>query len=274
MSIRALVEFALPAFLGSLQGSLPVSKKILKEKFCLDQDFVVAVEEWCQQTGANHVPVNGIRPSIWNRPLAARAHSSLLSGSRDGVVRARLLAISTRESGAWLEAVPLASVGTLLTDEVKRIAVFLRLGLPAVDVDLWLMLLGDMVSFVESQRTTNFARPIDRVRNPPIFVDYTVSVAGGQMPSLGRHVQPLQQKGGRYVWSVRQLGTHSAPGSLEEIERNDRRLTGRCIPATKYLAGSTTKQCCWRDSDSRGRREALILRTVVIARFVLYYCKT
>ncbi|KAL7676973.1 hypothetical protein ACOME3_003222 [Neoechinorhynchus agilis] len=72
----------------------------------------------------------------------------------------------------WLEeAVPLASVGTLLTDEVTRIAVSLRLGLcpMAVDVGLWLMLSGDTVSFAESQEEGSHA--ILRSWNPPIFVD-------------------------------------------------------------------------------------------------------
>ncbi|KAL7677140.1 hypothetical protein ACOME3_003385 [Neoechinorhynchus agilis] len=56
LGIWALVDLALSAFLGLFERSLPVSKKILKEKFCLDRDFVVEVEELCQQTGANHAP--------------------------------------------------------------------------------------------------------------------------------------------------------------------------------------------------------------------------
>ncbi|KAL7671651.1 hypothetical protein ACOME3_006542 [Neoechinorhynchus agilis] len=61
-------------------------------------------------SGANHVPVNGLRQSIWERPLVARAHSSLLLASSDEAVRARLLAVSTRESGAWLAGDALAGV--------------------------------------------------------------------------------------------------------------------------------------------------------------------
>ncbi|KAL7675594.1 hypothetical protein ACOME3_001860 [Neoechinorhynchus agilis] len=60
---------------------------------------------------------------------------------------------------------------------------------------------------------------------------------------------------GRDVWSAR----HSAPGSLEEIE--NRRL--KSSPSTKYLAGSTTRQCCQRDGDGRGRTKAGIRREMI-----------
>ena len=46
--------------------------------------------------------------------------------------KARLLAISSRDSGAWLHAVPCSETGTLLDDESLRIATALRLGAPAV----------------------------------------------------------------------------------------------------------------------------------------------
>ncbi|KAL7669329.1 hypothetical protein ACOME3_009991 [Neoechinorhynchus agilis] len=45
------------------------------------------------------------------------AQSKIIKGSRDEVDRARLLGVSTRESGAWLEALPIASMGPLLVDE-------------------------------------------------------------------------------------------------------------------------------------------------------------
>ncbi|KAL7667459.1 hypothetical protein ACOME3_010729 [Neoechinorhynchus agilis] len=62
----------------------------------------------------------------------------------------------------------------------------------------------------------------------------------------------------------RSAARHSAPGSLEEIERNDRRLKSRRIPSTKYLASSTTGQCCQRDGDGRGRTKAGIRREVML----------
>ena len=46
----------------------------------------------------------------------------------DQVGRARLLAAGCRESGVWLGAVPVSSLGTQLDPEVIRIGIALRLG--------------------------------------------------------------------------------------------------------------------------------------------------
>ena len=50
--------------------------------------------------------------------------------ARDDVNRARLLASATKESGAWLHALPIASLGLRMDDDTIRIAVGLRLGVP------------------------------------------------------------------------------------------------------------------------------------------------
>ncbi|KAL7671574.1 hypothetical protein ACOME3_006469 [Neoechinorhynchus agilis] len=69
-------------------------------------------------------------------------------------------------------------------------------------------------------------------------IPYSLDITGGAASAAeGKKVQ-------KHIWIAWQLGTHPAAGSLEEIERNDRRRTSRCIPATLYLARSTTRQCC------------------------------
>ena len=45
----------------------------------------------------------------------------------------KLLASATKESGAWLHALPVASLGLRLDDDSLRIAVDLRLGAPICD---------------------------------------------------------------------------------------------------------------------------------------------
>ena len=51
-----------------------------------------------------------------------------LLNSVDQVTRARLLAAASKESGTWLHAVPVPSLGTQLDPESLRVAVALRVG--------------------------------------------------------------------------------------------------------------------------------------------------
>ena len=53
---------------------------------------------------------------------------SLLESARDNADHARLLAYISKESGAWLQALPISSLGLRWNDCTLRIAVVLRLG--------------------------------------------------------------------------------------------------------------------------------------------------
>ena len=44
------------------------------------------------------------------------------------VSRARLMATTQKETGAWLNALPVSSLGTLLESEVFRVAIAIRMG--------------------------------------------------------------------------------------------------------------------------------------------------
>ena len=65
-----------------------------------------------------------------NAPKALGTYGSLLNTATDPSDRARLLAVATKESGAWLSALPLSTLGLRMDNDVVRIAVGLRLGAP------------------------------------------------------------------------------------------------------------------------------------------------
>ena len=66
----------------------------------------------------------------WDNISAGQLAERLLNEASDDVSRARLLASATKESGAWLHELPVASLGLRLYDDSLRIAVGLQLGAP------------------------------------------------------------------------------------------------------------------------------------------------
>ena len=57
-------------------------------------------------------------------------YNALLEQAPNDQVKASLMAVARTESGAWLSALPIASLGLRMSDDVVRIAVGLRLGVP------------------------------------------------------------------------------------------------------------------------------------------------
>ena len=68
------------------------------------------------------------KQKAWDGLRAASAAERMLEGADNDEERARLLSVSTNESGAWLRALPVTALGLRMDDNTVRVAVGLRLG--------------------------------------------------------------------------------------------------------------------------------------------------
>jgi hypothetical protein len=64
---------------------------------------------------------------LWSAPIINKKFNEILDSS-DRRNKARLLAVSELESGAWLKALPSSNVGTVSDSQTLQIAVALRIG--------------------------------------------------------------------------------------------------------------------------------------------------
>jgi hypothetical protein len=130
LGIRRAEELALPAFIASVYSVHDTISNIIQ--FSIDNYLESSVSKWSVAARCSPpVPETRGIQKAWDAPLTRQSQAAVLSlASGDPNNTARLLAASTKESGAWLRALPAASIGNLLDDSCLRIAVALRLGAP------------------------------------------------------------------------------------------------------------------------------------------------
>ena len=78
----------------------------------------------------NESPPSGSDSALekaWDTPIVTAMAEALVRAAPNGTVRARLLAFQRKESGEWLQAPPMSSLGLRMDDEVMRVAVGLHL---------------------------------------------------------------------------------------------------------------------------------------------------
>ena len=131
LGVRRAAQLAPSAFLASAAGCSELVNQILPSHLRGTPDPVPdqALSAW--QQGHDETPPPGSvshRQKAWDSPVISATYDSLLDASPDSNTRARLLAVATKESGAWLSAPPISSVGLRMDDEVIHVAVGLRLG--------------------------------------------------------------------------------------------------------------------------------------------------
>ena len=133
LGIRSAVQLAPSAFLASAAASSNLVCQILPD--CLAGTLDTAREEalaaWRQ--GSDVTPPSehaSHHQRNWDLPKVLETSASLLEAAPNIQSRARLLAAANKESGAWLNTLPVSSLGLRMDDDTVRVAVGLHLGIP------------------------------------------------------------------------------------------------------------------------------------------------
>ena len=128
LGCRRAGDIALSSFIISMNSVGELVETILSRINMADTNKLAeAVESMRGASGGASLPDNPRRQKAWDLPIVKKNWDNMLLEA-DQVSRARLMATAQKESGAWLNALPFSSLGTLLDPESFRVAIALRVG--------------------------------------------------------------------------------------------------------------------------------------------------
>ena len=135
LGLRSATHLAPSAFLASAVRASSLIEQLLpphlQKTTYIEQDL--ALRSWREC-----LPSDSLQPEsptshlqkAWDKPRVQSRWDSLFSNCVDPQARARLMAAQTKESGEWLNALPVSSLGLHISDDSLHIAICLRLGTP------------------------------------------------------------------------------------------------------------------------------------------------
>ena len=128
LGCRRAGDIALPSFIASMNSVGELVETILSRiNIAGTNKLAEAVESWMGASGGVSLPDDPRRQKAWDLPIVKKNWDNMLLEA-DQVSRARLMATAQKESGAWFNALPVSSLGTLQDPESFRVVIALRVG--------------------------------------------------------------------------------------------------------------------------------------------------
>ena len=125
LGCRRAGDIALPSFIASMNSVGELVETILSRINIADiNELAEAMESWRGANGGASLTDDPRLQKAWDLPIVKKNWDNMLLEA-DQVSRARLMATAQKESGAWLNALPVSSLGTLLDPESFRVAIAL-----------------------------------------------------------------------------------------------------------------------------------------------------
>ena len=137
LGIRSAVQLAPSAFLASAAASSGLAHLILPANLPANMqppqlsyvdEALAAWSQGCQEQPPTDAAAH--HQKTWDTIRVSSIADTLFTDSSNPMHRARFLAASCKESGAWLNALPVTSLGLRMDNATMRISMGLRLGLP------------------------------------------------------------------------------------------------------------------------------------------------